>query len=48
MKQSLRFASLDLFKALTSRILVTTDLANRGLDILLVDLIINSRVPQNT
>lgn len=46
MKQSLRFASLDMFKALKSRILVTTDLANRGLDIPQVDLVINFSCPR--
>jgi superfamily II DNA/RNA helicase len=46
MKQSIRFASLDLFKALKSRILVTTDLANRGLDIPQVDLVINFSCPR--
>jgi ATP-dependent RNA helicase DDX49/DBP8 len=46
MKQSLRFAALDMFKALKSRILVTTDLANRGLDIPQVDLVINYNVPR--
>lgn len=46
MRQSLRFASLDMFKALKSRILVTTDLANRGLDIPQVDLVINFSCPR--
>lgn len=46
MKQSLRFAALDMFKSLKSRILVTTDLANRGLDIPQVDLVINYNVPR--
>ena len=46
MKQAHRFAALDLFKALKARILVTTDLANRGLDIPQVDLVINFNVPR--
>lgn len=46
MSQKMRFASLEMFKALKSRILVTTDLANRGLDIPLVDLVINYNVPR--
>ena len=46
MSQKMRFASLEMFKSLKSRILVTTDLANRGLDIPLVDLVINYNVPR--
>lgn len=46
MKQSLRFAALDKFKSMKSRVLVTTDLANRGLDIPLVDLVINFTCPK--
>ena len=46
MQQHLRFAALDRFKAMKSRILVTTDLANRGLDIPQVDLVINVSCPK--
>lgn len=46
MQQHLRFAALDRFKAMKSRILVTTDLANRGLDIPQVDLVINVTCPK--
>lgn len=46
MKQNLRFAALDKFKSMKSRILVTTDLANRGLDIPQVDLVINYNCPK--
>jgi superfamily II DNA/RNA helicase len=47
MKQSLRFASLEKFRSLKSKILVTTDLANRGLDLPQVDLIINYNCPKS-
>lgn len=47
MRQNLRFAALDKFKSLKSKILVTTDLANRGLDLPQVDLIINYNCPKN-
>ena len=47
LKQSLRFAAIDKFKSLKSRVLVTTDLASRGLDLPLVDLIINYNCPKS-
>jgi len=47
MKQHERFAALERFKLRKSRILVTTDLANRGLDIPLVDLVINYTCPKS-
>lgn len=47
LKQKLRFAALDKFKSLHSRILVTTDLASRGLDLPLVDLVINYNCPKD-
>lgn len=46
LKQKLRFAALDKFKSLKSRILITTDLASRGLDLPLVDLVINYNCPK--
>lgn len=47
MKQVLRFAALDTFRSLKSKILVTTDLANRGLDLPQVDLVINFSCPKS-
>lgn len=47
LKQSLRFAALDTFRSLKSKILVTTDLANRGLDLPQVDLVINFNCPKS-
>ncbi|RWS01654.1 DEAD box ATP-dependent RNA helicase-like protein 2 [Dinothrombium tinctorium] len=47
LKQSLRFAAIEKFKSLKSRILVTTDLASRGLDLPQVDLIINYNCPKS-
>lgn len=47
LKQNLRFAAIDKFKSLQSRVLVTTDLASRGLDLPLVDLIINYNCPKS-
>ena len=47
MKQNLRFAALEKFRSLKSKILVTTDLANRGLDLPQVDLIINYNCPKS-
>lgn len=47
MKQSFRFAALDTFRSLKSKILVTTDLANRGLDLPQVDLVINFNCPKS-
>ena len=47
MQQKLRFAALDKFKSLKSKVLVTTDLANRGLDLPQVDLIINYNCPKS-
>lgn len=48
MKQNLRFAALDTFRSLKSKILVTTDLANRGLDLPQVDLVINFNCPKSS
>lgn len=47
MKQALRFAAIDTFASLRSKILVTTDLANRGLDLPTVDLVINFSCPKS-
>ncbi|XP_054166103.1 uncharacterized protein LOC128963614 [Oppia nitens] len=47
MKQHLRFAAFEKFRSLKSRILVTTDIANRGLDLPQVDLIINYNCPKS-
>lgn len=47
MKQSLRFAAIDTFSSLRSKILVTTNLANRGLDLPTVDLVINFSCPKS-
>lgn len=47
MKQALRFAAIDTFASLRSKILVTTDLANRGLDLPTVDLVINFNCPKS-
>ncbi|UXI22971.1 hypothetical protein NH340_JMT08914 [Sarcoptes scabiei] len=47
LKQHLRFAALDTFRSLKSKILVTTDIANRGLDLPQVDLVINFNCPEN-
>lgn len=47
MRQALRFAALDTFRSLRSKVLVTTDLANRGLDLPQVDLVINFSCPKS-
>lgn len=47
MPQSQRTRSLSLFRAKTSRVLVATDVAARGLDIPSTSLIINYDVPRN-
>lgn len=46
MKQTRRFANLSLFRSGKADILVTTDLASRGLDIKAVDLVINYEIPR--
>ncbi|TYJ57097.1 ATP-dependent rRNA helicase RRP3 [Cryptococcus floricola] len=48
MTQSLRLASLNKFKSGGRSILVATDVASRGLDIPLVDLVINYDMPTNS
>ena len=45
MPQSLRTASLTSFKSSSVRVLVATDVAARGLDIPLVDAVVNADVP---
>ncbi|RWS24215.1 DEAD box ATP-dependent RNA helicase-like protein 2 [Leptotrombidium deliense] len=47
LRQNLRFAAIEKFKSLKSRVLVTTDLASRGLDLPQVDLIINYNCPKS-
>lgn len=47
LKQHLRFAALETFRSLKSKILVTTDIANRGLDLPQVDLVINFNCPKS-
>jgi ATP-dependent RNA helicase DDX49/DBP8 len=46
MPQGKRIESLDSFKSHTSRILIATDVASRGLDIPAVDLVINMDLPK--
>ncbi|ORY33507.1 ATP-dependent rRNA helicase RRP3 [Naematelia encephala] len=48
MSQSLRLASLNKFKSGGRSILIATDVASRGLDIPLVDLVINYDMPTNS
>jgi ATP-dependent RNA helicase DDX49/DBP8 len=47
MPQRKRFESLEKFKAQVHKVLVATDLASRGLDIPLVELVINFDLPRN-
>ena len=46
MNQTLRFQSLNKFKSHTTRILIATDVASRGLDIPEVDIVINYDLPK--
>jgi superfamily II DNA/RNA helicase len=46
MKQIRRSANLNIFRSGQADILVTTDLASRGLDIKAVDLVINYEIPR--
>lgn len=48
MSQAKRLGSLNKFKAQEREILIATDLGSRGLDIPIVDLVINFDVPQNS
>ncbi|ORX40630.1 ATP-dependent rRNA helicase RRP3 [Kockovaella imperatae] len=48
MSQSMRLASLNKFKSGGRSVLVATDVASRGLDIPLVDLVINYDMPTNS
>jgi superfamily II DNA/RNA helicase len=45
--QAKRFEAIEKFKARFCNILISTDIASRGLDIPLVDLVINFNVPRN-
>lgn len=46
MKNSQRVANLATFKSGTAKILITTDLTSRGLDIADVNLVINYNLPR--
>lgn len=46
MKQTRRQANLRIFQTDSADILVTTDLASRGLDIKAVDLVVNYEIPR--
>jgi ATP-dependent RNA helicase DDX47/RRP3 len=48
MSQSARLGSLNKFKSGGRKILVATDVASRGLDIPLVDLVVNYDIPSNS
>lgn len=48
MSQVKRLGSLNKFKAREREILIATDLGSRGLDIPIVDLVVNFDVPQNS
>lgn len=46
MKNSQRIANLSMFRTDTAKILVTTDLTSRGLDISEVNLVVNYHLPR--
>ena len=46
MKNNRRIANLAMFRGDSSRILITTDLTSRGLDINNVNLVVNYNVPR--
>lgn len=46
LSQNRRYAALDTFVSQRSRILIATDIASRGLDIPVVDLVINADLPR--
>lgn len=48
MNQTQRLGALNHFKAGDKRILICTDVASRGLDIPLVDLVVNCDIPKNS
>ena len=48
MTQSKRLGALNLFKSGARNILICTDVASRGLDIPIVDVVINYDIPTNS